>query len=148
MMVTFNPFRVGAAAFVLLTLAHLSPVVARGAGAETRGAGFAPVRPQKADVARRAADSMASARVFVAELRAGLLVVPDPDEAHSQLKVVLDDIREDPKLSEPCRERLESRLGSDLFAVETVGPAIKDLHAEWQALKADLRIHLGLWRFE
>jgi hypothetical protein len=147
-MATFDPFRLGAAAFFLLTLPYWTPVVDRCAGAESPSEGATPAAHMGAEGARRAADWRASARVFVAEVHARLLVVPDPDEAYSHLKTALDKIRDDPTLSERCRERLESRLQSDIEGVAAAGRVVKDLEVQWRALKGDLRIYLGLWRFE
>jgi hypothetical protein len=134
-MTTFVSFRLGAAAIVALALSLLTPAEARCAGRETDGA-------------RLAADLSASARVVAAELRAGLMLVRDPDEAFAQLKEALDDVRGDAKLSARGRERLESRLEGDLRDLVVTGRSVKELQDQWAGLKAELRIRLGLWRLE
>jgi hypothetical protein len=147
-MATLVYFRFTAIAFVVLALSVLTPAVGRCAG-QKPGPGVAgPAVPRGAEVAKRAAEGRASAQVLAAQLRGMLLLVRDPDEAYAHLKGILDAIRTDPDLSEPCREKLQSRLEWAFWGVETAGPFIKDLETRWLALKAELRIALGLWRFE
>jgi hypothetical protein len=139
-------FRLGAAALVVLTLPALHSAAVRCAGQEPRPAEGRPGALQRADDARRAADRKACARVVAAEVRAALRLLPDPDDAFQLLKTALDEIRNDPDLSVPCRERLQSHLEQALLGVGEIGPFIKRLGYERLALKADFRQRLNLWR--
>jgi hypothetical protein len=145
---TVVSFKLCAVAFVVLALPVLTPAagccVAQQPSAEVAAPAVAPGD----QAVRRGGDLTGSARVLVADLRAAVLLVRDPDEAYARLKEAMDATRNDPKLSEPCREILESHLESVLWGVSKAGFSIKQLDYEWAALKADLRIRLALWRFE
>jgi hypothetical protein len=141
-------FRLGAAAFVLLSLAILPSAAGRCAGQELGRGLDGSGELQRASDAQRDADGTASLRVLAAEVRAALLLLRDPDEAYALLKRVLDAIRDDPDLSQPCRERLESRLEWGLGGVVTGGFVVKRLQNEWRALKAILLASLDRWRFQ
>jgi hypothetical protein len=97
--------------------------------------------------ARRPADLRAGKRVLAASVRAALVLLRDPDDAYALLKTVRDAIRDDPGISEPCRERLESRLEWALEGVVTSGRFIKELHYEGLAVKAEFRAQLARLRF-
>jgi hypothetical protein len=140
-MIASVSFRLGAASFVLLALPVLTTA------GRSLGQGPEPGVLQKVEDAQRAADGKASARVIAAEVRAALLVLRDPDDAHALLRSALDAVRSDPDLSEPSRARLGSRLEWALWGVCQCGPSVKRLQADWLVLKADFRVRLDRWRF-
>ena len=137
--------RLLAAAFMVLTLPPLTPVVSRCAGQETGGGVDGLGRPRAARDARRVADREATARVLVTEVRAWLLVLGNPDEAYDLLKGVHQAIRNDPALSDSCRERLQSRLEGALQGVAECGGFVKRLD---NALRNSYRARLAGWRFQ
>jgi hypothetical protein len=144
-MTTSLSFRLSAAAFVVLTLPVVTSV-GRCAGQETRRGVDGPGVSQGADDAQWAADRRAGVQVLAAEVRAVPLVLIDPDEAYQLVKRVRDAIREDPGLSEPCRERLQSRLEWALYGVVECGTFVKQQQQEWLVLKAEFRARLDRGR--
>jgi hypothetical protein len=146
-MTTSVPFRLGAAAFVVLTLPAVTSAdrcVAQEAARRADGPGLL----QGADDPRSAADLRARVRVLVASVRAVPLLVRDPDEAHALLRKVLEAVREDPDLSESCRERLQAHLELAFWGVANGGIVVKRLGYEAITLKAELRARLDFWRFQ
>src|SRR5262245_60560488 len=114
------PYLRSAAALVLLTLPAL-PSVGRCAGQQTRREIDRPAVLRRTDEAQQAAERRAGARVFGGSVRAALVVLCDPDEAYQLLKTILDEIRDDPALSEAGRARLEARLEWSLWGVWKTG---------------------------
>jgi hypothetical protein len=139
-------FRLSVTAFVALTLLVLTPGAGRCAGQETGRQVDASRVVQAFDDAQRAAGRRARARVIIAEVRAALLVLRDPDEAYQLLKTALDAIRNDPELSVSYREHLESHLFQALVGVFEIGSSIKRLQNESLAVKEDFRQLVELWR--
>jgi hypothetical protein len=101
-----------------------------------------------AQEARRPADVQASTRVYAATGRAALLLPHDPDEAFQVMKAALHEVRDDPDISEACRERLESRLEWALMCVGESGVFIKRLENERLVLQAEFRARREDLRFQ
>ena len=82
------------------------------------------------------------------EVRAWALVLRDPYKAYTLLKDVRDAIREDPDLSEPCRESLQASLERALWDVIERGTWVKEWQAEQLMFRRELRARVSAWQFE